>query len=92
VRFIVAYDIADNDARSRVAALLGRHGIRLQRSVFDVELEPEEVDEMIASVERLIDLDVDVVDVFGTCSACEDRRWHIGQSSGTVMGSLWWVV
>ena len=92
MRVIVAYDIAEDDARARVAALLSAHGIRVQRSVFDCELEPADLATLIDRVEQLIDVEHDAFDVFGSCAGCEERRWHLGQSRAGVMGAFWWVV
>jgi len=92
MRVIIAYDISDNDNRARVAALLGRVGIRVQKSVFDCEVEPVELTELLNRVEQTINVDQDTLDVFGSCQGCEERRWHVGQSRAAVMDALWWVV
>ena len=43
---IAAYDIARHSRRARVAELLLEYGRRVQRSVFEIEIEPEELDEL----------------------------------------------
>ena len=42
-RFIAAYDVSHPSQRTKIATLLGEYGIRLQRSVFEVDLEPPEI-------------------------------------------------
>lgn len=37
---VVAYDVADNNRRARVAALLQTHGDRIQQSVYLLTIEP----------------------------------------------------
>lgn len=41
--YIAAYDIADGRQRQRVAQVLKRFGVRAQRSLFEIWLEPEEL-------------------------------------------------
>ena len=41
-----AYDISHDDHRDRVAQILARYGRRVQRSVFEVSIEPEEPPEV----------------------------------------------
>lgn len=43
---IAAYDIGRDSSRQRVAKILLRFGRRIQESVFEIDLEPEEVDEL----------------------------------------------
>jgi len=45
-QYIAAYDIAKDSRRIRVAEILNEYGRRLQRSVFEIEVEPEELDEL----------------------------------------------
>ncbi len=42
-RYVAAYDIADDTNRQRVARILDRFGMRLQKSVFEVWLDPDEL-------------------------------------------------
>jgi CRISPR-associated protein Cas2 len=44
--YIVAYDITNDSRRSRVADILLEFGRRLQRSVFEIDVEPEDLDEL----------------------------------------------
>jgi CRISPR-associated protein Cas2 len=41
--YVAAYDVSRNGRRRRVAAILGRYGRRVQRSVFEIRVEPEEL-------------------------------------------------
>lgn len=43
--YVAAYDIAGNRRRNRIARILSGYGMRVQRSVFEVWLEPEELAE-----------------------------------------------
>ncbi|MBN9119960.1 MAG: CRISPR-associated endonuclease Cas2 [Planctomycetes bacterium] len=44
--YVAAYDIARAPRRSRVAEILLEYGRRVQRSVFEIEVDPEELEEL----------------------------------------------
>ena len=44
--YVAAYDITRPARRARVAEILLEYGRRVQRSVFEIEVEPEELDEL----------------------------------------------
>jgi CRISPR-associated endonuclease Cas2 len=48
--WLAAYDMADDRARERVARVLGRHGQRVQASVFVIAVEPESLGELRLAV------------------------------------------
>lgn len=60
---IACYDVADDRRRARVARLLLRHGVRVQKSVFEVWLEPEQVPGLQREVGRLLGRD-DAFDLY----------------------------
>lgn len=53
-RFIAAYDISDDGQRTRVARVLDRYGMRLQWSVFEVWLDPDELVDLRRQVGPLL--------------------------------------
>jgi CRISPR-associated protein Cas2 len=60
-RLLVAYDVADDRRRDRVAVNLQQHGERIQYSVFMVDGRPAEFVRLEASLRRLIDPAADCV-------------------------------
>jgi CRISPR-associated protein Cas2 len=42
-RYIAAYDVTHSSQRTKVARVLGEYGRRLQFSVFEIDVEPEEL-------------------------------------------------
>ena len=48
--YVAAYDISRDWQRTRVAEILREYGRRIQRSVFEVEIEPAELDELLFRV------------------------------------------
>lgn len=86
MRFLIAYDIGDDDRRSDVALLLSGYGPRVQLSVFEAEVTSKrELVELRGRLRELIDAVDDqiriypitvgwtAVDILGA-RVCEDRR------------------
>ena len=44
--YIAAYDITNDSRRARVAEMLHKFGRRIQRSVFEIDIDPEDLDEL----------------------------------------------
>jgi CRISPR-associated protein Cas2 len=57
--YVAAYDISHNGRRRQVAQILGRYGRRMQRSVFEIWVEPEELADLKRSIGPLLDVDDD---------------------------------
>ena len=70
---IVAYDIASDRRRTRLAAALEAWGYRLQESLFQLHVSPSDLTQVHAAITGIIDADDDVVHVYPLCSACVDR-------------------
>ncbi len=60
-RYLVAYDIADDRRRSRIAKRLQEYGDRVQYSVFVVDIRPARLVRLRTHLEDLIDEAVDSV-------------------------------
>ena len=45
---IVAYDVKEDNRRARIAAVLSAYGFRLQKSVFECQLDAESRPEVLA--------------------------------------------
>lgn len=67
---LVAYDIEDNRTRARLARYLKTKGVRLQKSVFAVEIERHQFKKFLAEVRRIVGQD-DLVVVFRLCEGCK---------------------
>lgn len=71
---VIAYDIASDARRIRLAASLESRGHRLQESVFQLRLETEELALVREEIGGIIDQDDDVVHIFPLCETCLGRR------------------
>ena len=70
---VLAYDVASDSRRTRLASALEEWGYRLQESVFQLRLENGELDEVRERVDGIIDADDDVVHLYPLCAACLSR-------------------
>ena len=61
--YVAAYDISDSRHRERVARILTRYGQRVQRSVFQVWVEPDELPQLRREVGAYLACD-DAFDLF----------------------------
>lgn len=52
--YIAAYDISSTQRRNQVARVLRRHGRRIQRSVFEIWLEPDDLPDLRRSIGPLL--------------------------------------
>jgi CRISPR-associated protein Cas2 len=81
--YLVTYDIADDQRRTKVAKILEDFGDRVQYSVFEMELErPEQLDEMRSRLEQVLDPQTDGVRIYLLCQGCRAKIVILGQ--GTV--------
>lgn len=82
-RHLIAYDIADDIRRSHVAKHLQAYGMRVQYSVFLVDLKPAKVQRLLDSLSHLVDSEQDSVLVccLGPVSSLRRRDFHyLGRS------------
>lgn len=68
--FVIAYDVTSDDRRERLARVLLGYGMRVQRSVFEVNLEPTELPRMLERLRPLLDVDRDALRCYRLCGQC----------------------
>ena len=76
---IVAYDIADEKRLARVAKVVKDYGIRVQKSIFELEINAQVFLEMKIRVEKEIVPEEDGVKYFPLCEKCAGTLEIIGQ-------------
>ena len=64
---MVCYDIRDDRRRLRIARMLEGAGVRVQYSVFECSLAPDQVRELVGRLEVELDPSQDRVHVFNLC-------------------------
>ncbi len=88
---VICYDVREDRRRNRIARLLDDVGDRVQYSVFEVDLESEQLDRLIESIRKEMDLQEDVVHCFAVCGACQDKSRVCGQGSAFEKDFVWIV-
>jgi CRISPR-associated protein Cas2 len=88
---IIAYDVASDRNRARVAAQLQRVGNRIQKSVFECITDPATLTVLITTLTSMIDLHTDTIHAIPVCRECHDDVERIGQAR-TVLDKPFWIV
>lgn len=57
--YLICYDIVQDRRRTKVAKLLDAYGLRVQKSVFEAVLPPNDYERLEARLLRLLDLETD---------------------------------
>ena len=78
--YVIAYDIADDKRRLKVAKQLERLGDRVQHSVFEVYLTSKELERLLKRLKKLIDVKEDSIRVYYLCASCRGKIRMIGKA------------
>ena len=78
-RLVVAYDVADDRRRDRVAKLLEDFGVRVQYSVFECVLGPADYRRLRAELEQRVNMAEDAVAFYRLCRRCGARVRRLGR-------------
>ena len=92
MRFLICYDIPSDSTRDKVAKWLDGFGDRIQDSVFEAELEDDQVERMWTGVLDRVNAKLDRVIMAPLCAACHSRRRWIGSSDTEKWTAAAWVV
>lgn len=79
MNMIVAYDIANPRRLNRVAKIVKDYGIRVQKSIFEVNLDKRLFAEMTTRIEEKIEPSEDGIKYFPLCEKCAGTLEIIGQ-------------
>ncbi len=89
---IVSYDFPSSPAgdkrRARLAKLLTGLGLRVQYSVFELEIPSERIEEVCSQIRDRIDAHEDSVRIYPICSACIERTERLGREAVIEHGPL----
>lgn len=89
---IAAYDVREDDRRARLAATLQVFGDRVQKSVFVIVIDQEDLDALRQRALKIIDPDTDSLLLFRQCATCWETHILIGQASVPTSATHWVVV
>lgn len=86
MNMLVTYDIADGRRLNRVAKIMKDYGLRVQKSVFEVDVTIAQFKVMRTRVEKELEMVEDGVKYFPLCGQCSGVWLHIG------LGKVEWDV
>jgi CRISPR-associated protein Cas2 len=55
MKWVVCFDIKDDKKRKIIGDMLGEYGVRVQRSVFEIEITDTKLEKILEKIERMID-------------------------------------
>ncbi|MBO9361540.1 CRISPR-associated endonuclease Cas2 [Thermoflexus sp.] len=88
---VISYDIPDDRRRDRVCQTLKDFGTRVQYSVFEAELRPQDLQRLEDRLRRLIDPREDSVRFYFLCRGCVSRIRVMGIGEVTRISSFYWI-
>ncbi len=77
--YVISYDIPDDKRRLKIANLLEGYAARVQKSVFEARLEPNQYADLRKRLSRLLNAKEDNVRFYRLCGACCATIETVGQ-------------
>jgi len=78
MKYVVAYDLESDTVRTRVAEVLLALGERVQKSVFECILAPEELEALVERLRREIGETPGNVRIYRLCAGCLEASFATG--------------
>ncbi len=76
--YLITYDISLDKIRNKVSKILLDYGSRVQYSVFESDMNEQEMKKVLKKIKELIDPATDNVKFYDLCTACEKKTLSIG--------------
>jgi CRISPR-associated protein Cas2 len=94
MRYLFAYDLPSTRTGNRRRARLARHleslGLRVQGSVFELELAPEILPRILDDLNALLEATQDSLRVYTLCAACQQRSLTFGLTAPCEHGPVFY--
>lgn len=78
MNMVIAYDIAHPRRLNRIARIMKDYGHRVQKSIFEVDVDERRFEEMRRRAERVMEHEADGVKYFSLCNRCADTLVALG--------------
>ena len=88
--YIIAYDVTDDAHRTRLSKLLLDYGERVQKSVFEADLEAEDVKEILKRAANYL-AQGDSLRFYPQCKTCRGRVQSLGRPTNVAVPTIWIV-
>lgn len=75
---VVSYDVVSDKRRNRISKLMLNYGKRVQRSVFECNLNPDQLKRMVRQITGVYQEKEDTIRVYSLCEGCVPRAQTLG--------------
>jgi CRISPR-associated protein Cas2 len=81
MKYVVTYDIVNDKRRTKLSDLLGKYGIRVNYSVFEIELSDAKREKLLYEIElkKLINKKYDSLRFYHLCENCVPKSFDVGE-------------
>jgi len=80
MRYVIAYDITDDNRRKKLYDILMSYGAWKEYSVFEIKVDKTTMLELENKIKKLIEENEDKVRVYPMCKSCEKKIEDWGKS------------
>ena len=77
--YVISYDVVEDERRRRLHELLKGYGRRVQYSVFECDLNKQEIDELLRRVKVEVDAQTDSCRIYRFCASCRCEVRIVGR-------------
>ena len=90
MRYVIAYDVEDDGKRTHLSSLLLDYGDRVQKSVFEADLSPDELAKLLERASKYLD-EQDSLRAYPLCQQCargihnHGRPYESGSPDGRIV-------
>lgn len=92
MRFVITYDIPSTPSgdrrRGQVARYLQKIGLRVQHSVFEIEIPPEKIPRILSELQDILILTEDSIRIYPLCAACVKNIIHLGCEASSEIADI----
>lgn len=92
MRWVVSYDIVEDGHRRKMARILETWGIRVQYSIFECDLAPEDQRCLSGLLKECLDVETDSLRWYPLCNNCLIKVVNLGGGVGPVEGRVYYLV
>jgi len=83
MKYVVAYDITNDKRRTKIADILSQYGIRVNFSVFEIELTQTQKENLLYEIEqkKLVHKEYDSLRFYHLCENCVAKSFDIANKA-----------
>lgn len=81
--YLLAYDIRSDQRRAKIARLMEAYSGRVQGSVFEGYLTPEELEKLLRKAKKVMQEKEDSLRIYCLCQTCRSKVRLVGQGEVT---------